>query len=260
MKSKIDGIATAQRQIPQCAFVFYAKGNGCNAEVGYATHHLVRENQGRFELEPGTSLTSANLKQIALMAENGLRHNVEILPSNVLAISDELLVWWTPATQQLMHFDVSMGDKAVDRQRLQGVSGKVPVPALVFMLNRSRSNRGSYLGISVHALAENARPEASTALYRAPLLNVDPHGNVCWGDGQKPKGRGVKDIPAWQALFFSSVFTHYNISSPIKGDDCYGFIADLLESKAASFPLEAMLPAGKTLQEIVAKITESNRG
>lgn len=260
MKSNIQGIATTQRQVPQFAVVFYAKDQGKESEIGYASHHQIRGNDGRFELGAGTSLTGANLKHLATMAGNGLRHKVEILPANVLLGNDDLLVWWTPAAQHHMSFDVSMGATATDRQRLQGVSGKVPVPALVFMLRRSRSNRAAYLGISVFALAENARPEASTALYRAPLLNVSDVGDICWGNGLKPKGREVKDIPAWQAMFFSSVFTHYNGSSPIKGKDCYGFIADLLESSAAEFPLKALLPAKKTLQQLITEALESAHG
>ena len=232
--------------------VFYTDGEK-QSGTQFATHHAIRDNGNKFELEPGSPLSVANLKKLATMASRGLHHKVEILPTNVLAASDDLLVWWMPAGLQFMHFDVSMGSTAECRQRLQGVSGQFPLPALVFVLQRGQERKGGYQGITVHALAENTRPCGSTKLYRAPLLNINEQGSVCWGNGLKPKGTAVADIAAWQSLFFSSVFTHFNISSPIKGDDCYVFIADLLESHAQVFPVEAMQPKVYTLQQLVDK-------
>lgn len=260
MKSNISGIASAQRQVPHCAVVFYANGHDKNVETQFATYHSVRESAGRFDLAPGSPLTGQNLQKIAKMAAEGLRHKVEIIPENVVAITDDLLVWWMPAGQQQMHFDVSMGSEAVDRKRLQGVGGKCPVPALVFVLQRRRAQNAAYNGISVFALAENKRPGASTALFRAPLLNIDEQGSVCWGNGAMPKGRTVADISAWQSLFFSSVFTHFNGSSPIKGKDCYGFIADLLESAATDFPIDRLIPMNRTLQKVVDSLSGDRNG
>jgi PRTRC genetic system protein B len=249
MQSKTHGFASEQSQIPMCAIVFYGSGSGNQVETGYATHHGIRATGSRFELCPGSSLTNENVYKIAAMVANGMRHKVEILPANVLASTDDLLVWWMPAGLQHMDFDVSMG------------SSSVPVPALVFMLRRSRASSGAYLGISVFALSDNARPGPLTKLFRAPLLNINEQGDVCWGSGVKPKGRAVSDIPAWQALFFSSVFTHFNGSSPIKGKDCYGFIADLLEAKATTFPVESLIPTKTTLQKVVDSMSGgSNHG
>lgn len=253
MNSKVHGIALAQRQVPNCAVVFYSREQGAKSETQFATYHSVRETSGKFELASGAPLTGDNLKKIAAMASEGLRHKTEILPENVLAATDDLLVWWMPASRQKMHFDVSMGEEAGQRKRLQGVSGKVPVPALVFVLERSKQRAHAYCGISVFALADNKRPDASTKLFRAPLLNIDEEGSVCWGSGAKPKGTGIADIAAWQALFFSSVFTHYNGSSPIRGD-CYGFIADLLESQAVDFPIDRLNPLNYNLQHALDEI------
>lgn len=248
MNSKVHGIALAHCQVPNCAVVFFASEQGAQSETQFATYHTVRETDGKFELASGSPLTGDNLKKIAAMTSAGLRHKAEILPEHVLAVTDDLLVWWMPADQQLMHFDVSMGGDAEHRKRLQGVSGKVPVPALVFALKRGKQRGHAYCGISVFALADNKRPDASTKLFRAPLLNTNEEGSVCWGSGVKPKGSGVADIAAWQALFFSSVFTHYNGSSPIRGADCYVLIAYLLESQATEFPALRLKPLNYSLQ------------
>lgn len=254
MNSKISGIALAQRQVPHCAVVFYSTETKPD-DTQFGTFHEIRSNGEKFELASGTSLTVENLKNIASMASEGLRHKAEILSENVLVATDDLLVWWMPAGRQHMYFDVSMGGHAEVRQRLQGVNGKMPHPALVFALRRTRQSNHAYTGISVYALAENMRPSATTNIFRAPLLNVDGSGSVCWGNGTKPKGTAVADIPAWQSLFFTSVFTHYNGSSPVRGSDCYGFIADLLEEGVWEFPIDRLLPYKGTLQDVVDGFT-----
>lgn len=259
MKSSVNGIATSQCHVPSCAVVFYT-ADGKNQNSSYATYHAVREAGQKFELGPGTSLTTKNLLKLAEQAAKGLKHATEILPPNVLVANDKLLVWWTPASQQFMSFDISMHSELPGRKRLQGVSGMVPVPALVFALRRDRVHGGALLGMQIHALADNSRPEPGTKLFRAPLMNVNDQGSVCWGDGRKPKGRAVTDISAWQSLFFSSVFTHYNGSKPIKCDDPYAFVADLIETKAKEFPLTSLVPSHQTLQRVVEILSGDNYG
>ncbi len=250
MKSAISGIAVTQRQVPSCAIVFY-KQEGKSKESTYATHHPVRPAGEKFELGAGTALTGKNLAGLVKAIANGLKHQSEILPGNVLVANEKLLVWWTPATTYEMSFDISMHSEYAGRTRLQGVGGKVPCPALVFMLNRDKTQGSAYTDIRVFALAENARPAGSTSLFRAPLLNVNEEGQVCWGNSVRPKTCLVSDIPAWQALFFSSVFTHFNGSQPIQCEDTYAFIADLLEQKATEFPQTALKPTRFTLQSVV---------
>jgi PRTRC genetic system protein B len=258
MKTTINGFATSHRHVPRSAIVFYGpeeKGD----QTTYATHHQVRAAAEGFELGPGVSLTTKNIKQLAHQASKGLKHEVEIIPEHVLVANDALLAWWTPAGSQLMAFDISMHDHP-GKSRLQGVSAQMAVPPLVFAMRRSRAEGGAYLGLYVYGLLQNARPTADTQMFRAPLFNVNDNGDICWGNGEKPKGKSVNDIYAWQSLFFSSVFTHYNGSIPIACDDPYAFVADLIDTKANEFPKLAMKPLKKTLAQVVTSLGDGQHG
>lgn len=255
MKSAISGVAVTQRQKPSCAIVFYTQESSKEKESTYATYHPVRPDGEKFQLSAGQPLTGKNLAALAKVVAKGLKHQAEILPGNVLVANEKLIVWWTPAALHEMSFDISTHGSFAGRTRLQGVGGKVPCPALVFMLNRDKTQGRGFTSIRVFALAENARPDATTSLFRAPLLNVNETGDVCWGNAVRPTTCLVTDIPAWQALFFSSVFTHFNGSQPIQCEDTYAFIADLLEQQATEFPQTALMPNRFTLQSVVNSST-----
>jgi PRTRC genetic system protein B len=254
MQNSINGIASTQNHVPRSAIVFYGSSEKEDATT-FATHHVVRKSGGGFELAPGVTLTSKNLKSLAQQAQQGLKQDFEVIPANVLVANDSLLAWWMPEGTQLMSFDVSMHDLA-GKSRLQGVSGNVPTPALVFAMMRNRNAGGAFEGLFVYALEKSERPTSETLLFRAPLLNVGEDGSVCWGDGVKPAGKTVKDIPSWQALFFSSVFTHYNGTAPIVCDDPYAFIADLIDAKAKEFPAKALKPMKRTIGATLSRFGE----
>lgn len=250
MKTTIDGFVASHRHVPRSAIVFYGP-EGKGEQTTYATHHKVQPAAEGFKLAPGVSLTTKNIKQLAQEANKGLKHEVEIIPERVLVANDALLVWWTPAGSQLMVFDICMHDHP-GKIRLQGVSAQVAVPPLVFAMRRGRADGGAYLGLHVYALLQDSRPTAETPLFRAPLFNVNDNGDICWGSGEKPKGKSVNDIHAWQSLFFSSVFTHYNGSNPIACDDPYAFVADLINIEAKEFPKLALKPLKKSLAQVVS--------
>lgn len=252
MQNSINGFASEQAHVPRSAIVFYGSGEKEDATT-FATHHVIRKSDSGFELAPGVTLTSKNLKLLAQQTQQGLKQDFEVIPSNVLVGNDSLLAWWMPEGVQLMSFDVSMHDHG-GKSRLQGVTGKVPTPALVFAMRRNRTAGGAFLGLYIFALEKSERPTSETLLSRAPLLNVGEGGDVCWGDGVKPAGKTVKDIPAWQALFFSSVFTHYNGTVPIVGEDPYAFIADLMKKEATKFPTESLKPMKRTLGSMLTKL------
>lgn len=255
MKSNIQGFASEHRHVPRSAIVFYGPEDRVD-QTTYAARHEVRLGPKGFELAPGVSLTPRNIKLLAQQANNGRKHEVEILPAHVLVASESLLAWWVPAGKRYMSFDIDMHGDLPGRKRLQGVSAELPVPPLVFAIRRDRSAGGSFEGIYVYALLEDNRPVADTVLYRAPFLNVGHDGDICWGNGEKPRGKSVKDTAAWEAMFFSSVFSHYNGSIPIECADPYDFIADLIATKPDTFPKLALKPARVTLATVIKKLGE----
>lgn len=241
----------AGRLVPKTAVVFYGNDSDRKDEgIKFATSHKFVESEQSFSLKAGKPLTVNAIQQIAKMANKTIVRHTEILPQNVLMANDNLLVWWRPAAKTQMAFDVSMHEKEVGREALQGAFLEMPLPPLVFALRRGlREN--NWNSISVFALSKNERPDASTEMFRAPLLNVGEDGNVCWGDGQKPSGRSVADIASWEKLFFSSKFTHYNQSSPLQSDEPYKWIADFCSQNKDQFPIEMLTPMKETLIQVV---------
>ncbi len=137
----------------------------------FATMHEPRDSPdgGPPYLDAGEALTIDFLKQLA----KGLGRSVprEILPSNVLARTPDMLVWWMRQQRRAMFFNDS-GDGRT-------LNGKVfPQPALVFKVCGSE--------LSVRALAENKRPRPDTPLMFAPYWNCDAGGRVCQGSMRAP--------------------------------------------------------------------------
>ncbi len=252
MKLNLDSATVpAGRLVPKTAVIFY--GNDCDRKdegIKFATRHNFVEREQSFSLEAGTPLTLNAIKQLAKMANKTIVRHTEILSQNVLMANDSLLVWWRPAAKTQMVFDVSTHAQEVGREALQGAFLEMPLPALVFALRRGLS-ANNWNSISVFALSKNERPDASSEMFRAPLLNVEDDGNVCWGDGQKPSGRGVGDIVDWEKLFFSSKFTHYNGTSPLQSEEPYQWIADFCSQNKDQFPIEVLKPMKKTLITVV---------
>lgn len=248
MKIDFKDAFTPERELlPQQAVVFYGDGK----LISGGTVHDMRMEGGRAVAGAGRLLTAQGLKALAQCAAEGLRRAPEIQPEQVLVATDELLVWWRRAGPEDLAFDVDWNRGEAGRARLQGVMKRMPLPALVFVLHRSRACQGIWQGVYVYAMGEDKRPTADTPMFRAPLLNLNDDGAVCWGDGELPKGRTSADIAQWESLFFSSKFTHYNHSSPVKSKDCYEWIADFCDSSAKEFPSDHLLPMRETLGQII---------
>lgn len=250
MKVDFDaGAVTPERVMcPRQAIVFYGDKN----TIHMATLHDMFMDGKRPVAAEGRPITEAAIKRLAMATNKALRRAPEILPANVLLASDDLLVWWRRAGLAEMAFDIDWHQGEAGRERLQGVYLTMPLPPLVFILRRSMlGNNSAFQGMSVYALRQDERPEGPTELFRAPLLNLNDNGAVCWGSGRRPKGRGVEDIPKWESLFFTSKFTHYNQSSPVRSRTPYEWIADFAASKSSTFPVDELLPMKHTLNQVV---------
>ena len=238
--------------VPVQAVVFYE--NPCKKdEMVFATRHGVGKSNEGFSLSSGKPLTIQAVKALAKQAQKMIKSRPEILPQEVLMADESLIVWWRPAGLTDMLFDVSMHGEQSGRERLQGVCLSMHLPPLVFALRRGLGSR-AWQGIYVYALEKNERPGADTLLFRAPLLNVNDEGSVCWGDGTLPEGRSVCDLNHWENMFFGSKFTHYNGSSPIKSSQPYEWLAEYSESRPESFPVEMLKPMNTSLSKEVMKL------
>lgn len=249
MEIKLDGAyIPATELLPLQAVVFFSDDG--KRIVTATVHDMTMEPHGAVA-GAGRALTVESLKGLARLASESLRRKPEILPERVLVATDDLLIWWRRAGAEYLTFDVDWHEGAPGRERLQGVTHHMPLPPLVFVMSRSTAGNGIFQGVYVVALSEDRRPGMDTAVFRAPLLNLNTNGNVCWGNGERPKGRNVGDIEAWERFFFSSTFTHVNEDSPLKSNEPYRWIADFCESKKPDFPVDQLKPTRQVLGDLI---------
>lgn len=219
----------------QGAILVYRGGNA--AGQAFASWHEVESDKARApRLGPAQLLSSHFLRELSRGL--GAMMRPEILPENVLARTPEMLVWWRPAQRLKMFFrhDDELGI----------VSGRVfPQPALVF--------RASHRELWIRALANNVRPNATTALNVAPYYNVNAEGVVCQGTMRSPEVAGVADMPQWERSFFESEFTHIYGSGHFTQHP--GGVAGLWRSVAGKkvFSVEQLASARETLAQFVER-------
>jgi PRTRC genetic system protein B len=203
----------------------------------FATVHAPRDSPdgGPPYLDAGEALSVDFLKQLA----KGLGRSVprEILPSNVLVRTPDMLVWWMRQQRRAIFFNDS-GDGRT-------LSGKVfPQPALVFKVCGSE--------LSVRALVENKRPKRDTPLMFTPYWNCDSAGRVCQGSMRTPRKLCLEAMKGWEKAFFESEFTHAAIGARLTAhpEGFLGLWRDLAESEG-EFPGEFLVKSGDTLQTFV---------
>lgn len=197
-------------------------------------HEVQRIHSAEARLGPATALTSDFVRSLA--AGLNARCGVEILPEQVLARTDEITVWWTPATVRPMFF------RSSDDELSELAGKRLPQPALVWRVQGR--------DLFVRALAVNTRPDANSNLYVAPYFNTDGEdGSVCQGSMRSPDEAGVGAIPIWQQAFFLSEFTHQTGIRKLTSHP--GGFHGLWRSLAGKsrFPVKLLVPANETLLE-----------
>ncbi len=218
----------------------------CHAMLVYASSHrafatlhdIMKQKEAAPWLGPARPLSLAFLRQLA----EGLGSQVapEILPVNVLARTPEMIVWWSPASRQIMFF----GEADAEARKLNGKC--FPHPALVFKVHDRE--------LFVRALEINARPEATTPLKTAPYWNVaGDDGRVCLGTARMPGDASVASLVAWQAAFHNSAFTH--VLGAVRLTTHPGGFVGLWQALVGKkrFPARYLTDAKETLREFVAR-------
>jgi len=212
-------------------------GDGATA---FATLHTV-VSKGANEapyLGPGQALTSAFLKTLA--SELGARVTPEVLSSNVLARTTDMITWWTRARREVMFFG------GPDRKARELNGAIYPHPALVFKVTERE--------LFVRALDKDERPAGSAPLKTAPYWNVDSAGRVCLGSMHVPDEVAVASMAGWESGFFRSEFTH---PSGAVWLTCHpqGFVGlwESVKDGEGPFPVELLTPANETLQQFVER-------
>jgi PRTRC genetic system protein B len=161
----------------------------------------------------------------------------EVLPANILAKADRMIVWWTPAKRRQMFYENSEG-KAAE------LNGRIfPQPPLVWKVSNGE--------LIIWALTENKRPDGATKLAVAPYWNLSDDGRVCTGTMRRPDSATVAAIPAWERGFYESAFTHANVGRLTRHDGGFDGLWTGLARKRSRFPLETLIALPQTLSQFV---------
>ena len=202
----------------------------------FITHHSVAaQENGPPTLGPAQPLTRTFVDSLL----QSLRKSVdaEVLPENVLAKTDESIVWWTPRRYRLMFYASSQGAGA-------GLNGKsFPQPALVWRVSQG--------ALTVRALVDNRHPRATTTLAFAPFWNVSHDGLVCLGSMRHPDAASVSSMSAWEDGFYESAFTHGNVARITQHAGGFEAMWSELAGKRKTFPSQHLIRMPQTLAEFI---------
>ena len=216
------------------ALLVYSDEHGAFATL----HDVLPQAEGAPLLAPAQPLSLAFLRRLA----EGLGSRVapEVLPSNILARTPEMIVWWIRASRRIMFF----GGADEGARKLNG--RMFPHPSLVFRVCDRE--------LFVRALESDARPETDTRLKTAPYWNVaGDSGRVCLGTVRAPDSTSVDSMTAWQTSFFHSEFTHALGAARLTSHPG-GFLGlwDSLQGKK-KFPARYLTDARQPLQQFISQ-------
>ncbi|MFL6305899.1 MAG: PRTRC system protein B [Candidatus Sulfotelmatobacter sp.] len=209
-----------------------------NHNSAFITRHTVSAHQaGPPTLGPAQPLTTAFVE--SLVRSLGGETKAEVLPESVLAKTNRMLCWWTPARERQMFYDNAEG-------KCSGLNGKVfPQPPLVW-----RVSDGT---LSIRALTVNKRPYADTPMAVAPFWNLSDSGLVCTGSMRRPSGVSISTTKAWEKGFYESAFTHANVGRTTRHKEGFEALWSSLAGKRTRFPADALIPLTETLSQFVRK-------
>lgn len=198
-------------------------------------HDVLTQKSGPPTLGPAQLLTLAFVESLMRSLGGGVA--AEVLPENVLARGERLIVWWTPRQRRQMFYESADG-------KAGGLNGQVfPQPPLVWKVANGE--------LAIRALNENSRPKAATALAVAPFWNLSDDGHVCTGTMRRPESATVVAIPAWERGFYESAFTHANVGRLTRHQGGFEGLWESLKGKRRRFPVETLIQLPQTLAEFV---------
>jgi PRTRC genetic system protein B len=198
-------------------------------------HEVALQKDAPPTLGPAQPLTIAFVESLVRSLSGSSA--AEVLPENILARSDRMIVWWTPPQRRQMFYESSEGKAAA-------LNGRTfPQPPLVWRVDGG--------DLMIRALTENKRPQAATMLAVAPLWNLSDNGRVCTGSMRHPDSASVAAIPEWERGFYESAFTHANVGRLTRHEGGFEGLWNELAGKRKPFPLDTLIVLPQTLAQFV---------
>lgn len=228
MKTAVTISGAVTMQLSEALLIYRDQQGG-----SYVTRHQVVNGA----MGPAQLLTSEFLLQLSEELNKSME--LEILPPNVLARTQDTIVWWTPATRRRMFFTADS-----TKDQAHKLSGKpFPQPPLVWMV---RDN-----DLYVRAMENSERPKADTPLFVSPYWNVSESGLVCTGNMTTPDTRSAEGITIWVDGFFSSNFSHPNNPKVTSFPGGYIALALAISEHDQQFPTKYLINAKQTLGQFI---------
>jgi PRTRC genetic system protein B len=217
-------------ELREALLVYY--GN----QTTFITKHEVTTRQNAAPtLGPAQPLTVAFVESLVRSLGGG--GATEVFPESIVAKSDRMIAWWTPAQRRQMFYQHSEGQAS-------NLNGRVfPQPPLAWRVCDGQ--------LKIRALTENKRPEAKTKLAVAPYWNLSDSGTVCTGSMRRPESASVAAISAWERGFYESAFTHANVGRLTRYKGEFEGLWNGLRGKRRFFPLESLIVLPQTLARFV---------
>lgn len=179
--SQMDGVR------PSSAVVFFEDDN--EKKTVFATVHKVKNDN---TLSVGR-IASASALQKHFMQLSVIGSPVSLIPSFGLAQTAKGILWWRARHVSRMWFNT--GKKVV--------SLNVEWPNLLYMALHNG-------GMRVFGLGNASRPDETSTIYHAPLMNIDSKGLVCLGSATVPKIASFENVGNFEEAITGSRFTHVN--------------------------------------------------
>lgn len=123
---------------------------------------------------------------------------LQMLPENVLAHSDDSLVWYVKGGLRPMLF----------KRGKRSIKINVPYPTLLFKVVDNT--------LWIAASRYTRKPKATDVLYYAPLMNIYSDNRVCTGSAECPDNADVDSMSQWEGVIFSTYFTHTNHNNTLR--------------------------------------------
>lgn len=208
--------------------------------IDYAlTSHEITETPTGIDLGPGRLLGTLDHQRLLDVLLHTQGDANAFLPPEVLSHGSAQLAWYVPGRPRRMWFRGAQRSKCLT----------VPWPTLAF---RARQGR-----LSIAALAQTRRPQASDPLFHAPLMNIFSDTGLCPGTANLPPGHGLADRTQFEAAVFDTAFSHVNhthtlCSSPggaVETTEHLRFWENLARKHAKRFPVRALVPLKQTLSQ-----------
>ena len=186
--------------LPKCAILFHqAKGLSDNSYGGQdfvASLHdfFVDDNKHETVIGAGRLLAKEDIEAILRLLLQMRNNTVNLMPSNIVSLSDNHIAWIVPEKIRPMLFNII----GMPMQKMT-----VPWPRLLLVANRDGK-------LAIAAVKGRNRLSAKTRLFNAPLMNVSNNGAVCTGSATVPIECGIEDLKQWESVMFDTAFSHVN--------------------------------------------------